>query len=151
MEINRTRTPSPHDHPHLGLTVYSPVITIMADNIASSPKLEQNKTIEARFSNVLSRGRAFICFMDGYDVPVILAKVIAAEDGYVHRTQLIGQMAKVTPTQAAQGTSGLPGWLATVELPMSGVSSNQLLAHRQQKANDYSLAQLYAANTPAEA
>lgn len=97
---------------------------------------------DAKIVNVLSRSKSFIVFFEGETAPVILAKVIAAEDGYVHRTQLMGLTVNVTPTQASNGTQ--PGFLGTIELPMANVSGNQLLAHRQNRANDYALAQLYS-------
>lgn len=104
--------------------------------------------LQAKVSNVLSRGKVFVMFFEGMDEPVLLPKVIAAEDGYVHRTQLAGLTVDVTPTQASNGT--MPGFLGTVDLPMAGYSNNALLATRQNTANNYAMAKLYAAATVEE-
>lgn len=99
-------------------------------------------------TSVLSRGRVFVMFFEGETIPVLLPKVIAAEDGYVHRTMFAGLKLDVTPTAESTGTNPdgtkRPGFLATVELPMASYNTNTLLAARQNTANNYAMAKLYA-------
>lgn len=110
-------------------------------------KLVRDQTVELRIERVLSRGKSFIIFLEGEKIPVILAKVIAADKFFVDDTQFtqLQNPVKVTPTRMAEGgTSGLPAWLANIELPLAPVSNHPLVMRRQEKANDYALAALYA-------
>lgn len=111
-------------------------------------KLVANTKVKLKIVNALSRGKAFVLFLEGEDTPVILARRNAAEDGYIHRTQLIGVTGDFTPTQATNG--GQPGWLASIELPLAQMSTNPLLQNRQAVADRYAMANLYAIPTSEE-
>lgn len=113
--------------------------------MATTPasKLVIGTKVSLKITSVLSRGKAFVVFLEGEETPVIIAKRNAIEDGYVHRSQLVGITADITPTQKTNGTSD--GWLASVELPMAAMSTNPLLTERQRIADKYAMAGLYAA------
>lgn len=118
----------------------------MANEIVS--KLKVGEKVSLKINTVLSRGKAFVCFLEGETEPVIIAKRNAIEDGYVHRSQLVGITADITPVQKTNGTQA--GWLASVELPMAAPSTNMLLASRQKIADNYAMAGLYAVQAAEE-
>lgn len=101
-----------------------------------------------KVSSVLSRGKAFIVFFTGEDEPAVLAKRIAAEDGFIHRSQLVNQTVKFTPTAVTNGNQ--PGFIGSFDLPLANMSSNPMLARRQDKADTYAMAQLYAVQAAEE-
>lgn len=123
----------------------------MAD-IAEQKKtivFKAGETVDLTIKGALSRGKAFIVFFNEAETPAILAKSIAAEDGYVHRSQLVGTKTTFTPSSKSNGPGG-DGWLGELDLPMANVSSNSLLADRQNVANKLAMAKVYATNVVEE-
>lgn len=143
--------PSPHGHPFLGLTDKPPSSNIMAE--VAEPKKSiafiAGTPVELTIKGALSRGKVFIVFFNESETPAILAKSIAAEDGYVHRSQLSGIKVTFTPSAKSNGTGG-DGWLGELDLPMANVSNNSLLADRQSVANKLAMAKVYATNVAEE-
>lgn len=107
-----------------------------------------NEPIDLTIKGALSRGKVFVLFFNEVETPILLAKSIAAEDGYVHRSQFNGVRVTVTPTQKSNG--GLDGMLGECDLPMANVSNNSLLADRQAVANKLAMAKVYATNVAEE-
>lgn len=110
--------------------------------------MELNKAIKAPVVNVLSRGKVFVVFFEGHKEPILLPKVIAAEDGYVHASQFTGLTVDAIATQPSNGTQ--PGFLGTITLPLANMHNNSFLAARQVAANNYQMAKLYSVNAAAE-
>lgn len=121
---------------------------IMATATEQTIGLVIGTPITLTIKGALSRGKVFVLFFNEVETPVLLAKSIAAEDGYVHRSQFVGVKATVTATQPSNG--GMDGMLGEVDLPMANVSNNSLLADRQQVANKLAMAKVYATNVAEE-
>lgn len=134
-------TLAPHGHPLLGLTVYTPVITIMATIATDKKEFVLNESVTARIERAESRKNIFLIWLEGYDVPVIVSKSIMADDFYVHKSQLNGVLATVTPTQPSNGTQ--PSFLANVDIAPANANNNQLVLYKQQAAIRYQQAAQY--------
>lgn len=114
--------------------------------------LEAKKEVELTIKKVETRTKVFILHFNETDTPIQLAKVIASEDGFVHKSQFtIGMKVTAIPTQLTVGNAeyGI-SWFANVDLPLAAMSSNSMLADRQNVANKLAMAKLYAANVEAE-
>lgn len=107
-----------------------------------------NQSVSARIERAESRKNIFLLWLEGSNVPLIVNKQIVAEDGFMHKSQFAGLTVTATPTQATNGQ--LPGFLANVDLPLANLSTNSLLAYKQQAAARYQSASLYAVSAAEE-
>jgi hypothetical protein len=96
----------------------------------------------AKIVKALDRGKIFVLHFEGMTKPVILSQRLAHKDGYVHRTQFNGVTATVTVTEDSNNAAN-PAFIGDVDLPLANVSTNGLLAQRQNTANNYLTAVLY--------
>ena len=111
--------------------------------------MKLNTSITAIVVSAIATKNSFGLFVKDEKEPIFVSRKIAAEDGYVHKSQFIGQSVTFNPTQETNGAQG-KGWLGQLDLPLANISNNALLQHRQTTASNYAMASLYREAAVAE-
>lgn len=109
--------------------------------LAATP-LAIGTTLTAKIERVTTLTNSFIVFLEGQTEGIFLSKKTAAEDFYVHRSQLVGIEATVTIRDKSSGQQ--TGWLGNFDLPVANANGNKLVMFKQQRAANYQSAVMYA-------